>query len=150
MELRAESMAELAGANFATATELANWLVSERGLPFRKCHEIVGSLVKRLIDEKRPLGDAQRVAEALGELGVEAHSAELGFLGPLECLERQRSLGSTGPRETKRMHRALAKQLAAHQKAAAQRRERIAEARARTAAAVKRVLRGGSLAKLDL
>ena len=150
MELRTERMAELAGANFATATELANWLVSERGLPFRKCHEIVGSLVKRLIDEKRPLGDVQRVAEVLAELGVEAEASELGFLDPLKCLERQRSLGSTGPRETKRMLRALARQLAAQQKAAAQRRERVAAARARTATVVQRMLRGGSLARLDL
>jgi argininosuccinate lyase len=150
MELRTGRMAELAGANFATATELANWLVSERSLPFRRCHEIVGSLVRRLIEEKRTLGDLERVAELLAESGVEAKPAELGFLDPLKCLERQRSLGSTGPRETKRMHNALRKRVAAWRKEAARRRERIAAARKRTAQAVKHILKGGSPAKLEL
>jgi len=92
----------------------------------------------------------QKKNPCLAELGVEARASELGFLDPLKCLERQRSLGSTGPRETKRMHRALARQLAAHQKGAARRRERVTTARARTAAVVQHVLRGGSLASLDL
>ncbi|MCW7462516.1 argininosuccinate lyase [Leptospira limi] len=31
---------------FATATDLADWLVSSKGIPFRSAHEIVGELVK--------------------------------------------------------------------------------------------------------
>jgi len=36
---------ELAGANFATATELADVMVREKGLPFRTAHKIVGRVV---------------------------------------------------------------------------------------------------------
>jgi len=150
MELRTARMSELAGANFATATELANWLVSDRGLPFRRCHEIVGSLVRRLIEERKTLGDARRVAQLLAELGVKAKVAELDFLDPLKCLERQRSLGSTGPSETLQLHVVLVQALHDGRREAASRRRRIARARGRTARAVKHVLRGGSLADCKL
>ena len=146
MELRTERMAELAGANFATATELANWLVSDRGLPFRKCHEIVGTIVRRLIEERKTLGDARRVAQLLGDAGVRAKVSELGFLDPLKCLERQRSQGSTGPEETRGLWEGLAKGLQSCRGEAASRRGRITKARARTDRAVKRLLRGGSMA----
>jgi argininosuccinate lyase len=150
MELRTQRMRELVGANFATATELANWLVSDRGLPFRKCHEIVGALVRRLIEERKALGDVKRVAELLAGFGVKAKVSELGFLDPLKCLERQRSLGSTGPEETRRLWASLAEALTAAQREAASRRRRIARARVRTARAVRQVLRGAAPADCNL
>lgn len=36
-------------ANFSTATELANFLVSKHQVPFREAHHIVGSLVGKLV-----------------------------------------------------------------------------------------------------
>lgn len=42
---------ELAGANFATATELADVMVRERELPFRSAHQIVGRIVSDAISE---------------------------------------------------------------------------------------------------
>jgi argininosuccinate lyase len=38
-------MAELAGAGFSTATDLADWLVRVAGLPFRTAHHVTGRLV---------------------------------------------------------------------------------------------------------
>lgn len=142
MELRTDRMAQLAAANFATATELANWLVTERGIPFRRCHGIVGGVVRRLIEEGKTLSDVQRVAELLTEQKVQATAAELRFLEPLQCLERQQSLGSTGPRETRRMYRALARQLARARREVARRRERIAAAQAKTLSMVEEILQG--------
>ena len=46
-----ERTRELAGANFATATELADVIVRERNLPFRTAHRIVGRLVSEAIDD---------------------------------------------------------------------------------------------------
>ena len=43
----AERMAAAAGAGFSTATDLADWLVRELGLPFREAHHITGAAVKR-------------------------------------------------------------------------------------------------------
>ena len=41
------AMARAAGAGHATATDLADWLVRELGLPFREAHHLVGAAVKR-------------------------------------------------------------------------------------------------------
>jgi argininosuccinate lyase len=40
-------MAAAAGAGFSTATDLADWLVRELGLPFRQAHHLTGAAVKR-------------------------------------------------------------------------------------------------------
>jgi argininosuccinate lyase len=42
-----DRMAAAAGAAFSTATDLADWLVRELGLPFRDAHHITGAAVKR-------------------------------------------------------------------------------------------------------
>ena len=41
-----ERMREVAASGFSTATDLADWLVREHGLPFREAHHISGSIVK--------------------------------------------------------------------------------------------------------
>ena len=43
----APRMAAAAGAGFSKATDLADWLVRELGLPFREAHHITGAAVKR-------------------------------------------------------------------------------------------------------
>jgi argininosuccinate lyase len=47
LEPVAERMAAAAGAGFSTATDLADWLVRELGLPFREAHHVTGAAVKR-------------------------------------------------------------------------------------------------------
>ena len=47
MEPNIERMAAAAGAGFSTATDLADWLVRELGVPFRDAHHVTGSAVKR-------------------------------------------------------------------------------------------------------
>ena len=54
-DFKTERMAELANANFATATELANYLVKEHKISFRECHEIVGWLVGELVEARKDL-----------------------------------------------------------------------------------------------
>ena len=46
-----ERMAADAGLGFSTATDLADWLVSTFGMPFRNAHQLTGKLVK-LAEEK--------------------------------------------------------------------------------------------------
>jgi len=41
-----DRMLAAASAGFATATDLADWLVREAGLPFRRAHHVVGALVR--------------------------------------------------------------------------------------------------------
>ena len=45
MEIRADQMRKAAGSGYSTATDLADWLVREAGLPFRDAHHATGHAV---------------------------------------------------------------------------------------------------------
>jgi argininosuccinate lyase len=97
---------------FLTATDLADWLVRRRGLPFRQAHHVTGALV-RMAEEKGvgleglALADMQRVEPAIIEevfqvldidAAVNARSS-LGGTAPSRVREavreaRRRYLGS--------------------------------------------------------
>jgi argininosuccinate lyase len=50
-------MRALAGAGFATATDLADWLVRVAGLPFRTAHHVTGRLVAKAEADGLDLAD---------------------------------------------------------------------------------------------
>ncbi|HAZ63853.1 MAG TPA: hypothetical protein DCZ72_09645, partial [Armatimonadetes bacterium] len=84
LKLRPERMRELVDANFAVATQLANWLVADRRVPFRQAHEIVGALVGSFSRAGRTFADVATVVEGLAAQGVEAGEAEMAdVLDPL-------------------------------------------------------------------
>ena len=45
MRVNEAAMAAAAGSGFSTATDLADWMVREAGLPFREAHHVVGRVV---------------------------------------------------------------------------------------------------------
>ncbi|MDX3929721.1 MAG: argininosuccinate lyase [Shinella sp.] len=45
LEVRADRMKAAAGSGYSTATDLADWLVREAGLPFREAHHVTGRAV---------------------------------------------------------------------------------------------------------
>jgi len=138
-----ERMRELAGANFATATELANFLVAERGLPFRRSHEIVGDTVTQLLREGKGFADLERVGQILAAKGVECRPEELRLLlDPAACVARQHSLGSTAPQEVRRMARRLGQVVRRVCQAVNSRRKSLQQARSRTQRLVDQVLGG--------
>jgi argininosuccinate lyase len=47
LEPNTDALAAAAGAGFSTATDLADWLVRELGMPFRDAHHVTGAAVKR-------------------------------------------------------------------------------------------------------
>jgi argininosuccinate lyase len=61
-EFRAERMRQAAELGYATATDLADWLVREAGVPFREAHHVTGAAV-RLAEEKGVALDALSLAE---------------------------------------------------------------------------------------
>lgn len=69
---RTDRMRALAESGFATATDLADWLVREAGLPFREAHHVTGRAVK-LAEEKGvalaalPLADLQAINPAIND-----------------------------------------------------------------------------------
>ncbi|RKU38958.1 hypothetical protein C6496_03910 [Candidatus Poribacteria bacterium] len=94
----------LANANFATATELANFLVSEQGLPFRKCHEIVGNIVGGLAKQRETFGAWKETQELLHSEGIDLSIPQLQrILNPKRSLHNNQSSGGTSPTEVKRM-----------------------------------------------
>ncbi len=50
-----QRMAEAAAQGYSTATDLADWLVRELGLPFRKAHHVTGEIVAMAEKQKKPL-----------------------------------------------------------------------------------------------
>ncbi|MEO5867291.1 MAG: argininosuccinate lyase [Sphingomonas sp.] len=63
---RTARMRAAAEAGFSTATDLADWLVREAGVPFREAHHITGRAVKRAEDlgvalDALPLADLQAI-----------------------------------------------------------------------------------------
>jgi argininosuccinate lyase len=149
--LNTERMRELVGCNFATATELANYLVAGRGLPFRTCHEIVGGLVGSLVREGRTLDDHERVRELLAEHGQDLSLEEIvAVVDPVSCLNRQVSLGSTGPEAVLEMHALLAEGIKNSRAELAAWRSGLDEAYAMTRKVAEHVLAGGALEDLHL
>ena len=46
MKVNKKQMLEMAGTDYSCATDLADWLVKNLKIPFRKAHHITGSIVK--------------------------------------------------------------------------------------------------------
>jgi argininosuccinate lyase len=85
LTFRTERMRAAAASGFSTATDLADWLVRDRDVPFREAHHIVGAAVKAaeavgcdlpaLPEEVAQAIDARLDAAALATLTVEASVA---------------------------------------------------------------------------
>ena len=97
MSVNADAMARAAGTGHATATDLADWLVQEAGVPFREAHAITGRVV-RLADENGcdlkdlALADLQAIEPRI--------SADVvALLDPATAIARRTSEGGTAPSE---------------------------------------------------
>jgi argininosuccinate lyase len=100
-EFRTERMRQAAELGYATATDLADWLVREAGVPFREAHHITGAAVK--LAEGKGIGldsltlaDLQVIDSRIGEgvfaaLSVEASvaaRASHGGTAPVQVRQR--------------------------------------------------------------
>ena len=103
-EFKTEQMAKLVNANFATATELANYLVKEHQLSFRESHEIVGWLVGELVQQEKTFSDWESTQSLLKQKDIEVSIAQLKQILDAElALQYNQSLGGTSPAEVSRM-----------------------------------------------
>jgi argininosuccinate lyase len=57
LKVNKENMQKMAGEGFSTATDLADFLVKNLGIPFRRCHHITGQIVKLAEQKKCDLAD---------------------------------------------------------------------------------------------
>ena len=95
MEPDAERMAAAAGAGFSTATDLADWLVRETGLPFREAHHVTGRAVREA--EARGVGLADLPLDALQALHPAITDGVYAVLTPERSAASRTSYGGTAP-----------------------------------------------------
>ena len=92
---RTDRMRGLAEAGFATATDLADWLVREAGVPFREAHHITGRAVARaealgVTLDAVPLADLQAIDARIDE-------RVYGVLSVDASVASRTSFGGTAP-----------------------------------------------------
>ena len=90
-----ERMAAAAGAGFSTATDLADWLVRELGLPFRDAHHVTGTAVKRA--ETLGCDLSQLPLDELKALEPRLHQGVYEVLTPAASAASRTSYGGTAP-----------------------------------------------------
>ncbi|HVL93506.1 MAG TPA: argininosuccinate lyase [Acidimicrobiales bacterium] len=83
------AMQSAADGDTSVATDLAEWLVG-RGMPWRRAHELVGSIVRSSLERHVPLAE---LIEASPDLGTEA----LFLLEPGTTVMRRTTPGGAGP-----------------------------------------------------
>ena len=86
--------ARAAGENFATATDLADYLV-RKGLPFRQAHEVVGRIVRRGIERGRDL--LEMSVEELREFSALIDDDVRGAISVEASLRARAVTGGTAP-----------------------------------------------------
>jgi argininosuccinate lyase len=103
VEFNTERCAELAGRNFATATDLADIMVREKNIPFRTAHKIVGRIVNEATANN--MAEEDITSEFIDDIAV-----DLGFdnlylddeliqnaLNPRENVKIRRVVGGPAP-----------------------------------------------------
>jgi argininosuccinate lyase len=95
MQPHREQLRAAAEHGFATATDLADWLVRAAGLPFRRAHRVTGQIVKRAEAlgcslAELPLDELQAVEPAI-TVGV------YDVLDPTRSVASRTSFGGTAP-----------------------------------------------------
>ena len=149
LDFNTDRLELLANANFATATELANFLVSEQGLPFRKCHEIVGSVVGGLAKKEKTFEDWDETQKLLRSEGIDLSVAQLQhILDPKLSLRNNQSLGGTSPTEVKRMVGEFEAKLNEIDAQIRSRQERIDAAYQQTLRVIEQVLDGKTISEV--
>jgi argininosuccinate lyase len=109
MEINAASMKRAAGSGYSTATDLADWLVREAGLPFREAHHVTGRAVAAA--EARKVSLEKLSLEELQEIDSRITADVFGVLSVTASVKSRSSFGGTAPQEVRRQVRYWRKQL---------------------------------------
>ncbi len=109
MTVNAAAMKKAAGSGYSTATDLADWLVREAGLPFREAHHVTGRAValaeqKKVALEKLSLDELQAIDSRIDD-------SIFGVLSVNASVKSRSSFGGTAPQEVRRQIRYWKKRL---------------------------------------
>ena len=95
MTANREGLAQAAASGFSTATDLADWLVRELGLPFRQAHHVTGALVALAEGEGCDLPDLTLAQMQGVHGGIRADVFDV--LGVENSVRSRQSYGGTAP-----------------------------------------------------
>ena len=90
-----DRMRASAASGYSTATDLADWLVREGGVPFREAHHITGRAVKAA--EEAGIGLDALSLETLQAIDPRIDAGLFGVLSVEASVRSRRSLGGTAP-----------------------------------------------------
>jgi argininosuccinate lyase len=103
------AMKKAAGAGYSTATDLADWLVREAGLPFREAHHVTGRAVA--LAEEKKCGLEKLSLAALQALHPSITDDVYSVLPVRNSVRSRTSFGGTAPSEVRRQIRYWRKRL---------------------------------------
>ncbi|WP_340253006.1 argininosuccinate lyase [Roseobacter sp. HKCC-CH-9208] len=95
MSANKDALERAAASGFSTATDLADWLVRELGLPFREAHHVTGALVKMAEDRGCDLPDLGLADMQIVHSKITA--AVFDVLGVHNSVASRQSYGGTAP-----------------------------------------------------
>jgi argininosuccinate lyase (EC 4.3.2.1) len=95
MVVNADKLEAAASGGFSTATDLADWLVREAGLPFRDAHHVTGSLVAMAEEKGCDLPDLS-LAE-MQSVNAAITASVFDVLGVHNSVASRQSYGGTAP-----------------------------------------------------
>ncbi|ETX15778.1 argininosuccinate lyase [Roseivivax halodurans JCM 10272] len=95
MTANRDALEGAAGHGFSTATDLADWLVRERNLPFREAHHVTGSLVAKA--EARGCDLPDLTLEDMKEVHEGIDTSVFDVLGVHNSVASRTSYGGTAP-----------------------------------------------------
>ncbi|MBM3606995.1 MAG: argininosuccinate lyase [Alphaproteobacteria bacterium] len=130
MEPETARMAAAAGSGYSTATDLADWLVRELGLPFRQAHHITGSIVALAAKENCMLD--QLPLTAMQAVEPRIHKGVFAVLAPAKSAASRKSYGGTAPANVAAQARRWLQRLAKETGGRSQRSSSVAKSRRRS------------------
>ncbi|KPF44918.1 argininosuccinate lyase [Rhizobium sp. AAP43] len=100
MTIRTDKMKAAAGSGYSTATDLADWLVREAGLPFRDAHHATGHAVA--LAEKKGCDLAELSLEELQGINAAITADVFNVLTVEASVASRKSFGGTAPDEVRK------------------------------------------------
>jgi len=104
------AMKRAAGSGYSTATDLADWLVRELGIPFREAHHVTGRAVA--LAEEKKCGLEKLTLEDLKSIHEGITADIFSVLSVQNSVKSRQSFGGTAPAEVRRQVRYWKKRLA--------------------------------------
>ena len=110
MTIETAAMKRAAGSGYSTATDLADWLVRQLGMPFREAHHVTGRAVA--LAESQKCGLDKLALSDLQEIHPGITQDVFSVLSVKNSVNSRTSFGGTAPGEVRRQVRYWKKRLA--------------------------------------